>query len=407
MRSSCAAAPSPHDEHGPSQAAPAGRPGVTHGLGSWPPTVGVEEEFLLVDPATGSPVNLGAEVARAAARAGLELDSELTPCQVETTTPILDTAEQVRASLTDMRLVAAQAARESGARLLAVGVPPIAAGGHPITDTDRYRRIADNFRHIADEQGICGTHVHVGVPDRETAVQVCNHLRPWLPTLLALSANSPIIGGVDTGYASWRSILWSRWPSAGPPPLLESAEHYDSVLADMLDSGAVIDEGQIYWDARPSARYPTVEVRVCDVPATASDTVLLATLIRAAVMTALTAIARGEAAPSLSDGALRLAYWRAARDGLSGRLVDTGTVRTVPAEYAIELFLRYLADALDELGEDHAVDASIRWLLRRGNGAIRQRRVHAAGGGTASVVSFLADTTVRIEEPLIDPAWPR
>ncbi|WP_338888120.1 glutamate--cysteine ligase [Rhodococcus sovatensis] len=363
------------------------------------PTVGVEEEFLLVDHTTSNPVMNNGEVIRRAANAGLKLESELTPCQVETTTPVLDTAEQLKDSLTGLRATAAQAAHDSGARLLAVGVQPVAAGEHPITDTGRYRRIAANFRHIADEQAICGCHVHVAVPDRATAVQVCNHLRPWLPTLLAISANSPISGGVDTGYASWRSIMWSRWPSAGPPPFLESVEHYGSVLASMLDCGAIIDEGQIYWDARPSVRYPTVEVRVCDVPSTVGESVVLATLIRALVMTALAAIDRGDDASPISDGALRVAYWRAARDGISDRLVDPSFATTVSAEHGVELLLRHVAEALDALDGDRKVEKSLRCLFRRGNGAIRQRRVHAAGGGVDTLVSFLADTTVRTEDP--------
>ncbi|MDV6230087.1 carboxylate-amine ligase [Rhodococcus cercidiphylli] len=359
------------------------------------PTLGVEEEFLLVDPATGTPVMNNSDVIRTAERAGLQLGSELTPCQVETATPILDSARQLRANLVAMRSTAAQAAREHGARLLAVGVPPLAASEHPITDTDRYRRIAANFRHIADEQAICGCHVHVGVPDRATAIEVCNHLRPWLPTLLAISANSPISGGLDTGYASWRSIMWSRWPSAGPPPFLTSAEHYDNVMAAMLHCGAIIDEGQIYWDVRPSVRYPTVEVRVCDVPSTVGETVVLATLVRALVMTALAAIDRGDGAPTVSEGALRTAYWRAARDGISDRLVDPGGTHTVPAEHAVELLLRHTAEALEGLDEHRMVRSSLSSLFRLGNGAVRQRRVHAAGGGVSTVVSFLADATIR------------
>ena len=158
---------------------------------------------------------------------------------------------------------------------------------------------------IAHEQGICGCHVHVEVPDRESAIAVSNRLRPWLPLLLALAANSAIYRNADTGYASWRSVLWARWPSAGPPPHLDSAAHYDAVVAMMLESGAMLDDRMVYWDVRPSSKFPTLEVRVADVPATAAETVLMATLVRASVMTALAAHGRGEPVPRIDDHAAR------------------------------------------------------------------------------------------------------
>ncbi len=164
----------------------------------------------------------------------------------------------------------------------------------PITDTPRYREIAEKFGMIAHEQGICGCHVHVAVPNREAAIRVSNRLRPWLPLLLALTANSAVYRNTDTGYASWRSVLWQRWPSAGPPPHFDSADEYDAMVGMLLRAGAMLDDGMVYWDVRPSANFPTIEVRVADVPATVAETVLLATLIRASVMTALEDERRGE-----------------------------------------------------------------------------------------------------------------
>lgn len=132
---------------------------------------------------------------------------------------------------------------------------------------------------IASEQGICGCHVHVEVPSREAAVDVGNRLRPWLPTLLAMTANSAIYRGADSGHASWRSVLWGRWPSAGPPPHFESVDDYDAGVRMMLGVGAMLDGGQVYWDVRPSANFPTVEVRVADVPATVGQTALFAAVV--------------------------------------------------------------------------------------------------------------------------------
>ena len=196
------------------------------------PTFGVEEEFLLVDPDTGEPVARNEAVARLAEARGVELQLELTSCQVETATDVANTSDELRTELTRLRRIAAEAAEADGARLLAVGLPPTVPHEFPITDKPRYRQIAERFGMIAHEQGICGCHVHVAVPDRDAAIQVGNRLRPWLPLLLALTANSAVYRNTDTGYASWRSILWQRWPSAGPPPQFESADEYDAVVQD-------------------------------------------------------------------------------------------------------------------------------------------------------------------------------
>src|SRR5262249_25263362 len=133
--------------------------------------------------------------------------------------------------------------------------------------------------------------------DRAAAIDVSNWLRPWLPSLLALSANSALYRNADTGHASWRSVLWRRWPAAGPPPFFASVDEYDQTVRMLVDSGVILDSDMIYWDVRPSSSFPTVEVRVADVPATVTETVLLATLIRAAVMTALEARDRGGPTP--------------------------------------------------------------------------------------------------------------
>jgi carboxylate-amine ligase len=341
--------------------------------------VGVEEEFLLVDPHSGAPVPKNSEVARLAAEQGVDLQLELTTCQVETATDVLATRSELLSEITRLRTAAAKAAEDCGAQLLAVGLPPTVPHEFPITDKPRYHAIAERFGMIAREQGICGCHVHVAVPDRDIAVHVCNRLRGWLPKLLALSANSAIYRNADTGYASWRSILWARWPSAGPPPHLASAAEYDAEIAMMQDAGAMLDDGMVYWDARPSANFPTVEVRVADVPSTAAETVLLATLIRAAVMTALDSIERGEPEPRIPEHVLRAAYWRSSRYGLD----EMG-----------QTFVDELAPALEKLGEYEYVRTELQRVKSDGNGAVRQRRAWQRRGDVRDVLAEAAAATV-------------
>src|ERR1700744_4482156 len=172
------------------------------------PTVGVEEEFLLVDPRTGEPAPHNAAVAAEAARRGITLQLELAGCQVETTSSVAATSTALGDELTRLRRTAAEAAEAAGVQLLALGLPPVTPHEFPVSDIERYRRIGAEFGMVAHEQGICGCHVHVQVPDRGAAIRVSNWLRPWLPSLLALSANSPLYRNSDSGFASWRSILW-------------------------------------------------------------------------------------------------------------------------------------------------------------------------------------------------------
>jgi glutamate---cysteine ligase / carboxylate-amine ligase len=226
------------------------------------PTFGAEEEFLLVDPRTGEPAPGNTAVAAEAERRGATLQLELSSCQVETTSGVSATSAELGEELTRLRRAAAEAAQAMGLRLLATGLPPVTPHEFPVTDTPRYRRIGAAFGMIAHEQGICGCHVHVQVPDRAAAIRVSNWLRPWLPSLLALSANSALYRNADTGYASWRSVLWRRWPAAGPPPSFTSPEEYDRTVRMLVDTGVILDKDMIYWDVRSSTDFPTVEVRV-------------------------------------------------------------------------------------------------------------------------------------------------
>jgi carboxylate-amine ligase len=358
------------------------------------PTIGVEEEFLLVDPGTGEPVACNEQVAAHAAEHGVKLQLELTSCQIETTSDVVGGTAELRDQLTRLRRITANAAQASGAQLLAVGLPPAVPHEFPITDTPRYREIADKFGMIAHEQGICGCHVHVAVPSRETAVRVSNRLRPWLPLLLALAANSAVYRAADTGYASWRSVVWARWPSAGPPPHFDSVDEYDAVVAMMRHAGAMLDDGMVYWDVRPSANFPTVEVRVADVPATVGETVLLATLIRACVMTALDDERRGEPTPPLAPHALKAAYWKSARDGLDGEAVDLESHQPAPARMLLDRLVNRVRPALEAVGDYELVRSELDRVFEQGNGAMRQRRAFQASGQVADVIAEAATATL-------------
>ncbi|MGV0642086.1 glutamate--cysteine ligase [Mycolicibacterium sp. XJ2546] len=354
----------------------------------------IEEEFLLADPSSGEPVAVNDATARHAAERGVKLQLELTSCQIETTSDVFGASHELRDQLLGLRRAAADAAEASGAQLLAVGLPPAVPHRFPITDTPRYREIGKRFGMIAHEQGICGCHVHVGVPSREAAIRVSNRLRPWLPALLALTANSAVYRNADTGYASWRSVLWARWPSAGPPPHFDSVDEYDAVVAMLRNAGAVLDDGMVYWDVRPSATFPTIEVRVADVPATVGETVLLAMLVRATVMTALDEERQGQPVPPLTPHALKAAYWKSARDGLDGEAVDLlEGHHSVPARVLLDRLVDYVRPALDAVGDYDAVTEELARVTDEGNGAMRQRHAWQRRHAVADVVAEAAAAT--------------
>ncbi|WP_238419236.1 glutamate--cysteine ligase [Gordonia sp. 'Campus'] len=356
-------------------------------LDSRVPTIGVEEEFVLVDRDSGRPVGRNREVAAAASARGLDLELELTSSQVEIATPTAVSGEEIGTHLRRLRTILVDAAREVGVDVVACGVPPRVPDSFPVTDTGRYRAIAARYGMLAHEQGISGCHVHVGVPDTDTAVSVCNWMRPWLPALLAVSANSAIYRDADSGHASWRSVLWSRWPAAGPPPHLRSAEHYADIVKVLVATGAILDPHMLYWDVRPSDHLPTVEVRVGDVQMRVEETQAFASIVRAAVMTALDDGATGARASAVLDSALlSAAYWTAAHDGLDGQAVDPATGALLPAWSRVDQLLTVIGPALDRSGERESVDAVLQTMRTEGNGASRQRRIFDATGTGLAVV---------------------
>lgn len=349
-------------------------------------TFGVEEEFLLVDPATGRTVPAAAEVAKVAAEElGETVHTELQQTQIEYASPPCASLAELAETLGYGRDRLAAAARGCGVWLVPSGIPPL--GGAPIPSSgDRFAGITGRYAEVVRDYQACGCHVHVAVPDLETAVAVVNHLRPWLPTLLALSVNSPFHQGRDTGYGSWRMIEQSRFPGAGVPPWCRDAADYTARVDRLVDCGVLEDAAMTFWLVRPSPRWPTVEFRLADSAVDVPGASLQAALSRALVVTALADLDSGRVAPVLDDQVLAAAVWSAARYGLSGAGVHPERAcRTPMTELLDELVVR-VAPALAELGDLAAVRELFGGLSRGGTGAERQR----AAGDPHEAVRFLA-----------------
>lgn len=277
-----------------------------------------------------------------------EIHPEGTRYQVEISTPIAHSAASLREELATLRRTLGRAARAHGCRLLAAPSPVVAVEGplHLTDDEPRQREQHRRFGSLTDTLVSCGRHVHIGTLDVDTAVAVSNRVRPWLPTLIALAANSPFWGGRDTGHASWRAMAWSGWPSAGLPPHFTSTAHFRLSVQTLLGSGAALDTKMVYWDVRPSGHWPTLEVRAPDMSPDIDTAVLQGELVRALVTTALQEIAEQRPEPALRDDVLRLARWRAAHDGLEGFGLDPYTGAELPAADLAEALLDLVAPAL-------------------------------------------------------------
>ncbi|MEU7107454.1 glutamate--cysteine ligase, partial [Streptomyces sp. NPDC046215] len=347
-------------------------------------TLGVEEEYLLLDPDTAVPLPLAEEVRAAAglqtiARAG-EIQPELLLAQVEVATPVCGELAELGRHLLRLRHAIAAAAATAGCRAIASGAAPLTGPGHPpVTDKPRYRELSARGACLVDEQLVNGMHVHAAVPDRSAGVAVLNRIRLWLPVLVAMAGNSPLWRGEDTGFASWRTVIFGRWPVAGPPPAFADGPDYDRRVADLVSSGAIADTGQIYWQARLSEHYPTIEVRCFDVQLTVEDAVMFAGIVRALVATALREEDAGLPVPPCPPEVLHAANWHAARHGLGDRLIGL-PCRSLPAAALVRDLLEHLAPALADNGDGHEVASLLRGFLARGAPATRQRRALATGG---------------------------
>jgi carboxylate-amine ligase len=361
-----------------------GGPGTEPGA-----TVGVEEEFHLVDPDT-LVLTPGTTVVAAALAgdAGEHVHPEIVSTQLETSTGVCATLPELRTELSTTRAEAATAAARDGLALLAASTHPFGTWREQrLTAAPRYRDMAQRWGALALRQDICGCHVHVGVPDVGTAVAVLDRVRAYLPVLLAMTGSSPFHDGADTGYESWRTVWWSHWPNAGPPEPMGSEQRFREVVDGLVRSGVVQDGRHLYWDVRPSARWPTLEFRLADVCTDLDAAVLHAALARSLVRVLAGRAERGEPFDGPRPELLRAARWRAARDGLGGELFDPVRGEPVPARDAVGTLVAELADDLRAHGEEDDVAALLDRLWERGTSAARQRATWARTGDPRAVAA--------------------
>jgi glutamate---cysteine ligase / carboxylate-amine ligase len=356
-------------------------------------TLGAEEELHLIDLDRWE---LSARAPQLLSRLpSSSYAAELQRTTVETNTAVVRTLDALREELLRLRKELVAVAGKEGLGVAAVGTAPRSTfADFELTTNGRFGRMHEQYRLLVDEQLICGTQVHVGVSDRDLAVDIAQRVARDLPVLLALSASSPFWNGHDTGYASIRTIIWQRWPTAGSTGPLGSAAEYDALLADLIGSGVIADARMAYFDVRPSSHAPTLELRVCDSCPLVDDAVLVAGLFRAMVRAAELDVEAGRPHSPAPPPLHRAAMWQAARGGLTRNLVDAAPhPRPRPAADVVHELLDRLRPQLEELGDWDTVAELAETTLARGNSADRQRAAYAETGDLADVMRLVVEET--------------
>lgn len=359
-------------------------------------TLGVEEEYQLVDPESGALVSRASEVLSTDWADALQ--GELHETTVEIGTAICRCSADLERDLRRRRFQAATTAAAEGLEIVAAGLHPFSGwAGHGIRPAERYDAIKRLHERVARETNIFGMHVHVGVPEGVDRAALMKEMRPFVPHLLALSASSPFMDADDTGFASFRSILWRQFPYTGVPPRFDDEAEYERFIELLLRSEAIRDRGNVYWSIRPHFSYPTLEFRAMDVCPRLEDAVTIAAFARLLVAGGaegrLELPGRGALSSDLWQAVLTENEWHAARFGLDAFLTDPEAEQgRTGVRASIRRLLDQLAPLAADLDETPALDR-VEQLIERGNAADRLRRVYAETRSYGDVVAWLIRET--------------
>lgn len=358
-------------------------------------TLGVEEEFQIIDPETRELRSHVQHILDEGRRLLAErVKPELHQSVIEIGTGICKNIQEVRRDVSTLRAEITRLAHQNGLRVAAAGTHPFSHWADQLITRDpRYDAIVEELQLIARANLIFGLHVHVGIENRELAIQIMNEARYLLPHLLALSTNSPFWHGRNTGLKSYRTRLFERFPRTSIPETFDSASAFDEFVRILVKTNCVDNGKKIWWDLRPHPFYQTLEFRICDVPMRVDETVALAALTQAICAKLYKLRAQNLGFRMYRRALIMENKWRASRWGIDGKLIDFGKETEVPFRDLAQELLEFVDDVVDELGSRKEVE-SIKWILERGTGADRQLAVYqASGGDLRKVVDFICEET--------------
>ncbi|HVB24059.1 MAG TPA: carboxylate-amine ligase [Ktedonobacteraceae bacterium] len=361
-------------------------------------TVGIEEEFQMVDRATGQlSAHINTLMEKGVPLFGEQIKPEMLQSTVEIISNVCPDIAAVRKEMHALRAKLAQLLAEDGLALVSAGTHPAAIWTDQMTTPNpRYLELQEEFQDVARSILIFGLHVHVGVENREIAITLMNQLRTWLPHLLALSSNSPFWGGRLTGLKSYRSVVWKRFPRSGLPDAYATWDDFNRYVQTLIDTDCIDNGKKIWWDIRPHAFFHTIEFRVFDMPATFEDVIAIAALCQALVAKLSWLHTHGMAAHIFPRNLLDENKWRSMRYGLDASIVDFAKNRTLSLRDSIHELLDFVDDVVDDLGTRNEMTC-IRSLLvdPRGTGADRQIAMYQQTGSVDAVIRHLMQQTMQ------------
>ncbi len=359
-------------------------------------TLGIEEEFQLIDLETRdlrSHVQLLLEAGRELL--GDELKAELHQSVIEVGTPICRDMSEARHQVVRLRSQLVKLAHSNGLTIAAAGTHPFARWQDQlITPHPRYVEIIEDLQQVARANLIFGLHVHVGIEDREAAIHIMNAARYFLPHIFALSTNSPFWEGRNTGFKSYRSKVFDRFPRTGIPDHFQSLSEYENYLKLLIQTGCIDNAKKIWWDIRMHPFFNTLEFRICDVPMRVEETLALAALCQAVTVKLYRLIKKNLGFRLYRRLLISENKWRAARYGIHGKLIDFGKREEVDCTVLIHELREFVDDVVDELGSRRELDY-IDEILRHGTGADRQLEVYNHTNDPKAVVDFIVSETHR------------
>jgi glutamate---cysteine ligase / carboxylate-amine ligase len=358
-------------------------------------TIGIEEEYQTVDPTTRDlRSHIHSEILEKGKMILQEkVKAELHQSVVEVGTSVCRNIKEAKAEVKKLRSDMVKLARDNGLRLASAATHPFADWRvQEITPDDRYKNIVEDMQLVARANLIFGLHVHIGVEDRETAIHLMNHARYFLPHILALSTNSPLWLGMNTGLKSYRVKVFDKFPRTNIPDYFPSWGEYDNFIKLLIKTNCIDNAKKIWWDIRPHPFFNTLEFRVCDIPMRVDETIALAALIQATIAKLYKLYAANQGFRLYRRALIMENKWRAARYGLDGKLIDFGKQKEVPARDLVLEYLDFVDDVVDEL--DCREELSyIHQILEMGTGADRQLRVFQETGDMQKVVDYIIEET--------------
>lgn len=359
-------------------------------------TLGIEEEFQIVDARGDLRAHIDAVTAAAERQPDLEPDAikpEMLQSVVEVGTRVCRNIEEARAEVVRLRGTLVEILGESDLRLASAGTHPFSDWkDQVVTQKQRYLDLEQEMQDVVRELLIFGLHVHVGIPDPNIRIDIFNEARYFLPHLLSLSTSSPFWLGRDTGLKSYRSILWSRFPRTGIPPQFETWEDFSGYVNLLVKTNSIPDGSKIWWDLRPHHIFPTIEFRICDAATRIEETLCIAAIIQAFVAKLLHLRRQNLGFRKYAPRLIRENKWRAMRHGIDGNLIDFGKEEEVPERNLVHEILEFVDDVVDELGCRREV-AYAQTILDEGTSAERQLAVFAETESLQAVVDQLVEET--------------